>query len=817
MTNAQNAAPGLMLVLTLTALILGAAPILHNRWRRTHHAFAGFAFALAACFAAGGLRGAGIGPAELVSRIELFLLALLPVLFCQFALFLPGQRFEGNRWILAACYGGACLAALPQHLFPAAPRVQLGTAAFCFAYAVWNLAHKLRGSTGVHQRQLHHVLTALTFTALLAVLLTLLTPSGEWAALTHHAPGALILLAGWCSVALVRYHLPTVRWVIARITVSICLAAIVTACIVAALGIGKWLIIDEGPLSHYAPMALAALMAALVIQPAKEALDNFARRKMLRNGLDAEGLIARITRASVTIRGLDELLGHTGEDLRQSLQSRLIRIWLRDPQDKDTLHLAYSSETVDARTRDYGQRFLIQYLEANPKPLVLERLIHRRPTEEVARVARHLAELDAFLLVPLQSRLGLTGFIVLGEKWNKDIFTPEEVRTLETAAAPLAQAIETVRLYEELAAINKRLEGVLTAMRGGIAVLDAHGKITTVNREARRLLGDVTAGATVQQLPKELRAWICRATKEKRDIQDIELCIQGAEGGEVPVALSVSLLEDGGDGAPSTLLHLYDMTEIKRVESTVRRADRLHAIGTLAAGMAHEIKNPLQSIKTFTQLLLERFDDPDFRKTYVEVVPPEVKRIDGIVSRLLHFSRPKATCFTCHDVREGIEHVLALVGMQLKNLNISVTRNFPDGPVLVRGDEQQLHQVFLNLVLNAIEAMSDAEERRLHFEATPLRTGLPPKNGGAVQDEACVRIVVSDTGRGIEQKHLDELFTPFFTTSEAGSGLGLAVVHGIVSDHKGTINVSSVHGVGTSVSLLLPAADAPSPAEGSKR
>jgi len=226
----------------------------------------------------------------------------------------------------------------------------------------------------------------------------------------------------------------------------------------------------------------------------------------------------------------------------------------------------------------------------------------------------------------------------------------------------------------------------------------------------------------------------------------------------------------------------------------------------MAAGMAHEIKNPLQSIKTFTQLLLDRYDDADFRMTFAEVVPPEVDRIDNIVTRLLHFARPQPVSFNLHDVRQIIREVFALVENQMRKEGIEVRLNLPEERVGIMADDQQLHQVFLNLVLNAIESM---RETTSNFIEVQIQTGLAHLQQPGIQvrhDVPCVKVVISDSGCGISRENLKQLFTPFFTTKADGSGLGLSVVHGIVTEHRGIIDVDSNPGVGSAFTVTFPLA-----------
>ena len=292
----------------------------------------------------------------------------------------------------------------------------------------------------------------------------------------------------------------------------------------------------------------------------------------------------------------------------------------------------------------------------------------------------------------------------------------------------------------------------------------------------------------------------------RRGILDVETVINCGVDEEIPVAMSTSCLEMPEGGTLGAMVLIHNMTQIKRLEANVQRADRLTSIGTMAAGMAHEIKNPLQSIKTFTQLLLDRYDDADFRKTFSEVVPPEVDRIDNIVTRLLHFARPKPVSFNLHDLRQIVSDVFALVENQMHKAGIRVHLDLPESQVDVMADDQQLHQVFLNLVLNAIESMNDNQDNQIEVKLFTELAHIQQPETSIRHDVPCAKAVITDTGCGITRDHLKQLFTPFFTTKSDGSGLGLSVVHGIITEHRGIIDVDSTPGIGSSFTVTFPLA-----------
>ena len=321
------------------------------------------------------------------------------------------------------------------------------------------------------------------------------------------------------------------------------------------------------------------------------------------------------------------------------------------------------------------------------------------------------------------------------------------------------------------------------------------------------MLGSPGTGSTLEALEPRVAQLLRRTLREHRNIRDYETMIRSTDGENIPVALASAYFASADNHGGGAIVLIYNLTQIKRLESNVQRADRLTSIGTMAAGMAHEIKNPLQSIKTFSQLLPDRFEDPDFRKTFVEVVPPEVERIDTIVTRLLDFARPKPVCFAPQNLQLIVQEVLALLENQIRKVGVEVVLDFPGEVREITADDQQLHQVFLNLFLNAIDSMKNTAQRvltiRVYYDRTHVSQHMQPP----ILDVPCVKVVVSDTGCGVQPEYLSQIFTPFFTTKDYGTGLGLSVVHGIVTEHGGEIDVTSTAGLGTVFSVTFPLVD----------
>jgi signal transduction histidine kinase len=242
------------------------------------------------------------------------------------------------------------------------------------------------------------------------------------------------------------------------------------------------------------------------------------------------------------------------------------------------------------------------------------------------------------------------------------------------------------------------------------------------------------------------------------------------------------------------VLVINDHTAIERLQNQVRQADRLASIGTLASGMAHEIKNPLTALKTFTQLLPKRYNDAEFRQDFSTLVGSEIGRIERIVNELLAFARPAPLMIEPVKMHEIVDGAVRLVGPQASRLNVSVHKALCASNDQIAADKDRLQQVLLNLLLNALQASEPGDSVELSTEI----------QNGASEPEPVIRIDVRDTGSGIPKETLPHIFDPFFTTKSEGTGLGLSVSYNIIAEHGGRMEVQSELGKGTCFSIYLP-------------
>jgi nitrogen-specific signal transduction histidine kinase len=243
----------------------------------------------------------------------------------------------------------------------------------------------------------------------------------------------------------------------------------------------------------------------------------------------------------------------------------------------------------------------------------------------------------------------------------------------------------------------------------------------------------------------------------------------------------------------------------KRLESKMLKADKLASLGTLAVGLAHEIRNPLTPIRTFAQLISEGYKDKEALKDFSKVVTSATDRITQIIESIMNLVRPKPLVLQASRIEEIIEDTLVLIEGKIKKKWVKVEKNYDKGLPPIKGDREQLKHVFLNIFLNALDALPQNSDGNMLRVSTRLDS-LPVLESGRTSYRDFVSIKIEDNGPGIKDVYLERLFDPFFTTKHGGTGLGLALAHRIVDQHKGFIKVSSKVGEGTTFMINLPVA-----------
>ncbi len=286
---------------------------------------------------------------------------------------------------------------------------------------------------------------------------------------------------------------------------------------------------------------------------------------------------------------------------------------------------------------------------------------------------------------------------------------------------------------------------------------------------------------------------------------------------EIPIFLAVGILTGlfvdrqeayrrGLEAQAETLTRSHqELQEQTRLllekDAQIRRADRLSALGQLSAGLAHEIRNPLGAIKGSAEILQDDYPPGHPKAEFFTILLREVDRLNDVVTNFLSFARPAALRFAPVEVPLVLSALEGLVSGKARANRVQIFTSFHAGPSRLMADETLLKQAFLNIMLNALEAMPDGGDLTISTRLVPSREAGGSASAGRPE---WLEIVFDDTGPGIAEEHLGRIFDPFFTTKKDGTGLGLAITYRIIEDHHGTIRVFSQHGKGTTFVVRLP-------------
>ena len=403
----------------------------------------------------------------------------------------------------------------------------------------------------------------------------------------------------------------------------------------------------------------------------------------------------------------------------------------------------------------------------------------------------------ATIAVPLRLRESVIGLIEADRGGYPLVLTEEDIQHLSIFANQASIIIENTRLYEQLVNERNFAENVVQSSPNCILVVNCDGTIRTVNPMTQSIFGlapEAVIGRMAADVFDDPLGKIIRDALAGQMSDSHEIVIKRKGGARTVLDVSTSQLKSQDGTVLGAVLIATDLTEVKKTDEWMRRVDRLSSLGQLSAGVAHEIRNPLASINFNIQLLSKRVPLDEKSRRIVENSLAGVDRIKGLVKGMLDFSRPAPPQLKKESIHRALEDAVALMDSQFAKHGIRVVMNLADEVPDIVFDNRQIQQVFVNMLLNAMQAMPEGGT-----------VTIETRVGGETKElSRYLSVYISDTGIGIPRENFSKIFDPFFTTKPEGTGLGLSIAHKILEQHGALMEIRSRIGQGTMFIVRFP-------------
>jgi two-component system NtrC family sensor kinase len=582
-----------------------------------------------------------------------------------------------------------------------------------------------------------------------------------------------------------------------------------TLATLAVLGIFYGLIFSVTRTADLSGTAMVALIliAAFVFQPIRNWIqEQLDRYYFYKDRYDYRRTLIEFARELGSPTDLGEMLESVADRLIRTLGIRHVAFFVWD-ENESKFRLELASNRNGRQTENVPYGLDLTFLSASPaKPyLFFERtrhtvdvISHEMPTS----VRRSIAELELTYYLPCSARGRTIAYLGVSRTDSGDFLSSDDVELLVTLSGYVGIAIDNSMLYRSLARkveeyerLKEFSENIVESINVGILAADLEDRVESWNSQIEKLTGVARQDAVGHRLRDLLPAELCEQLEGVRGLSGIHNIYKFVlRPNEVTLNIAIAPLISRDGDRIGRLIIFDNVTDRAELERRLVQADKLSSIGLLAAGVAHEVNTPLAVISTYAQMLAKQISGDAQKAPLLEKIARQTFRASEIVNSLLNFSRTSPTEFVSVDLNKVIRETLTLLEHQLATAAVQVELLLDESLPRIKGNPGKLQQVFLNLFLNARDAMESGG-------TLAIRSGA---------QEGTVRVTVADSGAGIGHENLSRIFDPFFTTKAArkGTGLGLSVSYGIVREHSGNIEVESEIGAGTRFQLSFPEAAA---------
>lgn len=650
----------------------------------------------------------------------------------------------------------------------------------------------MRRKKGIQRTEIQYIFLAIISGTVFAVVSTLIAPMLGTTILCRFGSMSSILMASIIAYAIAKHRIMNISFVAEKIFVYACLCVALFLIYIFSFTFIEHLLKIFIPQKTLLPTIVSAFIVAIIFNPLKDIIGKWAKVKIFRQEYDIESILQQMRLVTSSALSLEEGITAMLEILRNETNITGKPVFLVNSEQGTIKSFSTLSSSSVQIIKTDAESSIMKLFESEPTIYFKDEILRFSSRTIIGRAIKEMESYNAEVAIPVFIHNRFAGIFLAGGKQGQIPFNERDRRIFNAFSFYLGIFIESNQLLNTLRENRIYQQSLLENLPDGVIAVNEKGDIIVFNRMAEIITGlskqDVLEKNYEKVVPLPFNKLLNDLLNHNIEIKNMEVEL-ARNGKHIPLRTSGSKFFSFNGSLLGAQLIFSDISQLKTLQRHLERNERLASLGILAGGIAHEIRNPLVAMKTFSQLLPEKFQDEEFRTNYLKVVIPEIERINQLVEQLLAFAKPRPPRMEEVEILSIIQATTMLISAQEKFKNIKISLNSNMDTIKIQADPEKMKQALLNILLNSAEAIDN--------RAGEIMISIK-------KDTEKIIIEIKDNGTGIKPEIMDKIFDPLFTTKPHGTGLGLTIVNEIIAQHNGRILIESEYGMGTKVFIEIP-------------